>query len=118
MRDDTVVAGAVDFCKGHAAYVFVKPLSGWSSATETAMLAARKVNLVTVAASNNRIVASDNSVEYVFHKPTGGWRTTSTPNARLKASGGAALGSVALKNYPPTVAAAGSDAAYIFAKPR
>jgi hypothetical protein len=85
---DTIVAGS-----GSAAYVFVKPSSGWTSATQAARLTASNGTiLASVAISGNTIVAapgfsyfSDTGYAFVFVKPATGW-TDMTETAILTAS--------------------------------
>ena len=96
---DTVVVGAHgdDVYRG-SAYVYEKPVGGWSgSLTETAKLTAsdRAVNDyfgVSVAISGNTVVIGawgddckvpDCGSAYVFVKPVSGWATTSTYDAKL-----------------------------------
>ncbi|GAB4339772.1 MAG: hypothetical protein Kow0089_12970 [Desulfobulbaceae bacterium] len=86
---DTIVAGAVgdDAWKG-AVYVFTKPVSGWTSGTETAKLVAGNGAAddrlgISVAINNNTIAAgairtnfSDRRLPgrvYVFEKPESSW---------------------------------------------
>ena len=98
---DTVVAGAPDAkVNGHsqegAAYVFVKPASGWVSETETAKLTISDgvaLNDVGrgVGISGDTVVVGADSVStgaaYVFVKPAGGW-ASETETAKLTASDG------------------------------
>jgi hypothetical protein len=88
-----------------AAYVFIKPGTGWAStSTPDAQLsasdgAANDALGVSVAISGDAVVASAPSATigtntnqgavYVFVKPTTGWATTSVFNAKLTASDGA-----------------------------
>jgi len=99
MSGDTVVVGAVGEDVGSktnqgAAYVFVKPTSGWSGTlTEVAKLLAsdggtahflgRSVSVSgdTVAAGADGFPSSGRA--YVFVKPTGGWSGTLNENAKL-----------------------------------
>jgi hypothetical protein len=105
----TIVAGApklLNFLSEGAAYVFVKPSSGWATATETAKLTASdgaaKDNLGNSVGTNSdgsTIVAGAlgatigsnlrQGAAYVFVKPSSGWATT-TESAKLTASDGAA----------------------------
>jgi len=80
-----------------AAYVFVKPVSGWKSTTETAKLTASdgvsydvfgvsiaiRGDTVAVGASGARGNGYWGAV-YLFVKPQGGWKTTSAFQAKLK----------------------------------
>ncbi len=99
---DTIVVGAYnpphldDFLAG-AAYVFVKPVSGWSGTlTETAKLTGSDADSgswfgISVAMSGDTAVvgASLQGAAYVFVKPASGWAGTLTENAKLTASDGA-----------------------------
>ena len=104
---DTVVVGApgdvvVPFVIIGSAYVFVKPVGGWVTGTETAKLTAsvgarrfgRSVavsgDTVVAGAENDRVGSNgQQGSAYVFVKPVGGW-VTGTETARLTASDGAA----------------------------
>jgi hypothetical protein len=149
---NTVVAGAPSGTVGTnagqgAAYVFVKPSSGWTSVTETAKLTSS--DGVTgdafgssVSVSGNTLVAGAPSAAgpppainagqgaaYVFVKPSSGWKS-GTETAKLTASDGAAadgLGSsVAALPYGVLAGAPGATvgsnsyqgAAYVFVRPR
>jgi hypothetical protein len=106
---DTVVTGSPyttinsKYAQG-AAYVFVKPASGWTNVNPTAMLtasdgAAGDEMGYAVAINGNQIVAgaplaaygSDatrQGAAYQFVKPSTGWKTTAHFNAKLGASDG------------------------------
>jgi trimeric autotransporter adhesin len=106
---NTVVVGAEGATVGlnrmqGAAYVFVKPVSGWANMTQTAKLTASDGaggdNLgVSVSISGNTVVAGafdakigskhNQGAAYVFVKPAGGWADM-TQTAKLTASDGAA----------------------------
>jgi hypothetical protein len=102
---DTVAVGAPQAIsnppiQGGAAYVFVKPASGWANMTETAKLTADTTDQdstlgKSVAVRAGTLVAGNpsgsiaNNLEgeaYVFLKPANGWVTTSTFDARLTPS--------------------------------
>ncbi|HVI09342.1 MAG TPA: hypothetical protein VND65_13720 [Candidatus Binatia bacterium] len=97
---DTVVLGAPSAANGYgAAYVFVKPSSGWASATQTGEL--RAGNSLqgagfgqSVGISGNLIAAgapgfdSGLGAAYFFVKPHGGWKNMVSGN-QLTASDGA-----------------------------
>jgi hypothetical protein len=103
---ETVVAGAPyaqdNSGNSGAAYVFVKPASGWANMAETAKLTANTTDSIstlgfsvalrggTLVAGNPTGTVADNAEgeAYVFAKPAGGWATTSTFDARLAASDG------------------------------
>jgi len=122
-----------------AAYVFVKPASGWVTATETAKLTDSDGTKgdelgYSVGISNDSGTIVAGALGYqdfqgaasVFVKPTGGW-TTATQIAELTASDGAAkdgLGSsVGVSSDGGSIVggAAGANgnvgAAYVFVKP-
>jgi uncharacterized protein (DUF2345 family) len=95
---DTIVAGAPN-ANGYlgAAYVFVKPASGWANMTETAKLTASDSYSVlgaSVAISGNTVVVGSPDANnflpgaaYVFVKPATGW-TSMTQSAELTPSDG------------------------------
>src|SRR5207244_11596914 len=105
---DTIVAGAFDATVGAhaaqgAAYVFVKPTTGWGNATQTAKLTASDgaggdALGLSVATSGDTVVAGApfakvgangfQGAAYVFVKPTTGW-ANGTETAKLTASDGA-----------------------------
>ena len=148
---DTVVVGAQLATVGAnaqqgAAYVFVKPSSGWSGTmTQTAKLIASDGaagdNLGdSVGISGNTVVLGaqyakidGNATEgaaYVFVEPSSGWSGTMTPTATLTASDGAAndqfgYGAVAFDNDTVLVGAplvtidgnAQEGAVYAFVEP-
>jgi FG-GAP repeat/Prealbumin-like fold domain len=143
---DTIVAGALDAEAGGrqdvgAAYVFVKPASGWANATERAKLTSAHPRPggfgSTVAISGDTIVVGaqaetastpEQGVVYVFVKPAGGW-TSGTQTAKLTASDGAsgdffgdsvAISGDTLVAGAPQKNVSGHDqqgAAYVFVKP-
>jgi hypothetical protein len=102
---NTVVIGAPGVNSGQgAAYIFVKPASGWSNMTQTAELTASDgaasdefgysvaiagdtvvVGAYGVAIGSNRY---NQGAAYVFVEPAGGWKDT-TQTAKLTASNGA-----------------------------
>jgi hypothetical protein len=110
---DTVVVGALG---ANAAYVFVKPASGWTNMTETAELTASDFQGeqfgYSVAISGNTIVVGGGEANvggdetqgaaYVFIEPVGGW-TNMTETAELTASDG-----VTYSGFGSAVAISGS----------
>ena len=126
---DTVVVGAKNDDSGRgAAYVFVKPGSGWATATETAKLTASdgvgddQFGL-SVAISGDTVVvgAPVDASAYVFVKPGSGW-ATATETAKLTASAGGGLsGPVAISGDTVVGGARFDDSsrgsAYVFVKP-
>jgi len=129
---DTVVVGAHQHNVGAkadqgAAYVFVKPSSGWAVITETAMLTASNGtagdnlgysvsisgDTVVVGAQNRDVGGNTNQGSaYVFERPLTGWVNV-TETATLTASDGAAddrLGvSVSISEDTIVVGARGDD---------
>jgi hypothetical protein len=107
---DTIVVGTPNYTVAStneeqgAAYVFVKPASGWANATQTAVLTAKKGQSEelfghSVAVSGDTIVVgapfrevgknTGQGTAYVFVKPTSGWKNA-TQTAKLTAARGAA----------------------------
>jgi hypothetical protein len=99
----TVVAGApAHASSAGAAYVFTEPVNGWqSTTTQTAELTASDSapndefgDSVAISADGGAVVAgapghmSSAGAAYVFTEPTGGWQSTSTQTAELRASSG------------------------------
>ena len=142
---NTVVAGAGSAMIGSnkqqgAAYVFVRPASGWANMTQTAKFTASDGAFssflgASVSISGNTVVAGapdanigsngEQGAAYIFVKPAGGW-TDMTQTAKLTASDGAAhnlLGSSACISGNTVVAGASQaendslGAAYVFVKP-
>jgi len=124
-----------------AAYVFVKPLSGWGNLTQTAELTAsdgQPFNQFgySVAIDKNTIVVGADvaavgtnqaqGAAYVFVKPPGGW-TNMTETAKLTASDGSANNqfgfSVSISGNTVAVGAIGNPngtyqgAGYVFVEP-
>lgn len=148
---DTVVVGAqnatVNGKAGQgAAYVFVKPMSGWGNMTQTAKLTASdgKVgdgfggsvyiagDTIAVGSCNQSGMCNGPGKVYVFLKPKTGWKTTSKFKAELTASDGLAgdgfSNELALSADGTTIAVGSAlatingnpsqGAAYVFVKPR
>jgi hypothetical protein len=143
---NTVVVGAFDpnIEQTGAAYVYVKPSSGWGNMTPTATLTPSDGGAAfgySVAISGNTIIvgagypsnfnfrtqappAQGPGAAYIFVKPASGWRNM-TETAKLTASDGAngnAFGSyVSLNGNAAAVGApfahSGTGAAYVFVKP-
>ncbi len=141
----TIVVGATgSIGHGGAAYVFVRPASGWKNATQTAKLTANNDTAnndlgQTVAVSGDTIVASvrlhraipnnDRSVLYVYAKPPAGWKNatqtaelTETNNREDDSLGAslAVLGNTILAGDPYHRFTANSinGAAYVFTRPQ
>jgi hypothetical protein len=137
VNGNTVVAGAQGALGGNgAAYVFVKPASGWTDMTQTAELTASDGIIgdylgAAVSVSRNTVVAgaaSKNSGQgavYVFVKPAHGWANM-TQQAELTASDGmpsdsfgfsvAASGNTVVAGSPKGITG-GIGSAYVFVKP-
>lgn len=146
----TVVAGAASATvNGNAgqgaAYVFVKPSSGWGDMTQTAKLTASDgkagdgfggavfvgADIIGVGACPQSGVCNGPGKVYVFSKPKSGWTTTSKFKAKLTASDGAANDGFSnelagtINGGTIVVGAAGATingnigqgAAYVFVKP-
>jgi len=125
---DTIVVGA-PYYTPNAAYVFVRPASGWVDMTETAKLTAPNTTFFgrSVATNGNTVVIgspSQNGAAYLFLKPESGWKTTSSFNAELTPSDGSndfgsaiSLGGNTVV-VGSTLASNGQGAAYVFVKPK
>jgi hypothetical protein len=106
---NTVVVGAENATVGTnaaqgAAYVFVKPATGWANMTETAKLTASDGqandgfggsvgitgNTIVVGACQQSGMCNGPGKVYVFLRPKTGWATTSKFRAELTASDGVA----------------------------
>ncbi len=98
MSGNTIVVGAPSAHGAGAAYVFVKPTSGWANMTETAELTASDgyPNLdfgVSVGISGNNIVVGsyNHNGAYVFAQPQGGWKNMTETAVLSNANGVATL---------------------------
>ena len=141
VSDNTVVIGANKNDNKGSAYVFEKPVSGWTNMNETAKLTASDGEIgddfgYSIGISNDAVVVgavygdsnmNDEGSAYVFEKPVSGW-TDMIENAKLTASDGGdndQFGySVGISNNNIVVGAIWSDSnglwegsAYIFEKP-
>ncbi len=88
ISDDTILVGAVDLSTGFgAAYVYVKPVSGWNNSTQTAEFSAADgpayfgapvliggKTAVVGAPQRSRGENSEEGGAYVFSEPKGGWK--------------------------------------------
>jgi hypothetical protein len=109
------------------AYIFVEPVTGWASGTETAKVAALnegsdfayslslRANTLVIGSAND---PSDSTV-FVYVRPKRGWETTSKENERLTSSDGYGYGfSVAVGGGVVVVGSIGNNnlqgAAYIY----
>jgi hypothetical protein len=143
----TIVVTAPNAAAGSgqgAAYVFVKPTSGWADTTQAAKLTASDGTASdqfgsSVAVSGNTIVVGapdatvagnrDRGAAYVFVRPPAGW-ADGTQTAKLTASGGSSFdilgtsvaidGDTVVAGAPGATVAGnlGQGAAYVFVKPR
>jgi hypothetical protein len=99
---NTVVAGAYNKNQGSGAvYIFVQPSGGWVDATETAQLTAPHTlgfgysvgisgNTVAVGAPSTTVGFNQfQGAEFVYLKPSAGWKSTWRFNSELSASDGA-----------------------------
>jgi hypothetical protein len=138
---DTLVAGA-PYAQPAAAYVFVKPASGWADTTTFAAKLTASDGVTddgfgssvailgdTVVVGATQFNIGSKGAAYVFVKPASGWKSTSAFTAKLTASGGFnsdAFGSqVAISANTIFVGAsdarvganAGQGAVYVFEEP-
>jgi FG-GAP repeat len=120
--------GAVD--QQGAAYVFVRPATGWTNMTETAELTASDAEPIaylgnSVAISGRTVVAgaplatgASEGAAYIFVEPTTGWATTSQFTSKLVSLDGGEFGwSVALEGDTLAIGAQQGNSAYVFVKP-
>lgn len=139
INGDTVVLGTYN--SATAAYLFVKPPTGWVSAQETAKLTASDYNVLAafgsaVAIDGDTVVVGSyaavgpngyQGAAYVYTKPQSGW-ATATETARLTASDGAAndlFGSsvgisgdkIIVGAYASSIPSYDRGAAYLFVRP-
>ncbi len=130
---NTVVIGLYLGYPGHnAAYVFVKPPSGWADMTQTAELSPSdgqqldffgyavsiSGRTIVVASPDAQIDGQTQGAAYVFVEPRAGWRNM-TETAKLSASGSAGLFELALSgNTLVTSSAYNAGNSYVFVKPR
>jgi len=134
---DTIAVGS----RGHssnrgAAYIYIKPVGGWATATEDAQMtssdgAAGDEFGATLAIDGDTVLIgawrdnSDRGSAYIFVRPGGGWTGALTEDAKLISSSGAAddyLGvSVDIDGDFAIVGARGQNSdegeAYVFVKP-
>lgn len=98
LSSNTIAAGAPDNAAGGAAYVYIKPNTGWVNMTETAKLTASdgggslggsvSIGGDTVAAGAATNPDLENvGAAYVYAEPTGGWKNM-TETVKLTASDG------------------------------
>ena len=121
---DTVVAGSLSSNNFQgAAYVFVKPASGWTSMTETAKLTASDGQSGdslgrSVSVSGNTILTGANNANasYIFVRPQTGW-ASGTQTAKLTSTDGGGLGIfVAISGN--TAVAIGNAGVLVYVKPQ
>jgi FG-GAP repeat len=135
---DTIVVGAYGTNNGiqGAAYVFVKPTSGWKNMHETATLTASdgaptdSFGFSVAIDGDTAVVGSLHHNEnagaaYVFVKPAGGWKKTMTQTAELVTSDYGGWMGYSLAIADDTIVAGavevgpyfGGGAAYIYVEP-
>lgn len=122
---------------GNAAYVYVRPETGWANMTETAKLTISGpiAGASSVSVSGNTIVVGVGEMgnggvppgaAYVFVRPAEGWMNTSQPTAELTASNPTSESYLGLSVFisgdtivagAPDVYASAAGAAYVFVKP-
>jgi hypothetical protein len=136
---DTVAVGALFAHSGAgAAYVFVKPLSGWSSMTQTSMTQTAELtasdsstfdNMGSVAISGDTVVTGAyghnnfRGAAYVFVKPRAGWKDMTQTAEFSSPRANQIYGfSVAVRGDTAIVGAVGAHqgvgAAYLYVKPQ
>lgn len=126
---DTIVAGApgiVSLGLPSRVYVYSKPAGGWADMTQTAELSAKGATngssfggAVAVAGDTLAVSATpQSSAIYVFGKPVGGWRDTSSYAALLTGSDGYCCLNLAMTSSTIVgVLGHGRDEIYVFSKP-
>ena len=136
VRGNTVIVGAPQAARNGgflagAAYVFVKPKSGWANMTQTAEFTASDEGpgsyfggAVTIDGNTALVNGVGNGgigggTEYVFVKPASGWQS-GTETAQLTASNGD-VGNAAISGDTVVGGSAGfhrwTGVAYVFVKP-
>ncbi len=129
---DTVVVGATDPFSSPsvgAAYVFVKPQTGWTNMSQTAKLTPSdgqgydQFGSAVVISGNTVVVgANGRGKTYVFVEPSGGWADMTQTAWLVPGTGGSALGTsgdtvVIGSPYETINSKYAQGAAYIFVKP-
>jgi hypothetical protein len=130
---DTVVVGlsSADGSGHNAAYVFVKPSTGWANMTETAELTpsngesrdgfgyavAVSGKTIVVAAPSRNVGERTEGAAYVFVEPTEGWQNM-TETAILSARGSKGLYELALSGNTLVVSSGRDSESYVFVEPR
>jgi len=122
---NTVVAGSLSSNNFQgAAYVFVKPTSGWTNMTETAKLTASDGQSGdslgrSVSVSGNTILAGANnaSASYIFVRPLKGW-ASGTQTAKLTSSDGFGGLGIFVAISGNTAVAIGNPGVYVYVKPQ
>lgn len=139
MNEDTIVVGApyyeggTNYAEG-AAYVFVKPSTGWADMTETARLLGTNLSGYSLFGSSVSICGQTivvgvpgNHAAYVYTMPTGGWvdtyetaklTTNRSTNDRFAYSIAISKDTVVVGADYATVQNQYQGAAYVFVKPR
>jgi hypothetical protein len=123
---DMVVAGSPFHGVGGAAYLFVKPASGWTNKTQTAELIppdsggffGQAVNIpygsiVAVGAPDNG--TGSKGAVYLYSRPASGWKNTNHAVKLIaKGKGIYEFGSSFSMSGKAAIVGAGSGAAYVF----
>ncbi|MFZ0808495.1 MAG: hypothetical protein WAN03_20045 [Candidatus Sulfotelmatobacter sp.] len=84
-----VVQGIIGNAGPGKVYVYSKPSSGWTNATETAQITAAASTSTglqfgySIAKSGNALLVGGDPAAYMYFKPAAGWQTTSQPNATI-----------------------------------
>jgi hypothetical protein len=127
---DTVVVSGYGYHNNGlegAAYLYVKPSTGWASMTETARLSNSSYPLLSppVAISGDTVLIADANTSapaFVYVKPPAGWQTVSVPNATLATPFGYSATSMAISRNGTVVLGVGvfwqEGSAYVFLKPK
>ena len=129
MDGDTAIVTTIQLCGDcqppSAAYVFVKPATGWVNTTETAKLTASDVQQgcpfggsVSLSAGTAVAGAGDGTA-YVFVEPNGGW-VSMTETAQLTGAGADAVaisGNVILVSKGQGLGGSTVGHAFVFLKP-
>jgi len=129
MSGDTAVVGANnESTENGAAYVFVKPSSGWANMTQTATLTASDGvagdgfgQAVAIGGDVILVAAQNSSAVYLYVNPAGGWQDM-TQTAKLTASAGQSRFGLALGVSGNTVVIGSygtnqEGTAYVYEKP-
>jgi hypothetical protein len=88
--EDVVVQGYDSSSNAGKAYLFARPRTGWTSATETAQFSAPNLGTfanfgssISISGKHLLIGGANTSAAYFYVEPAGGWKTTSEPDVTL-----------------------------------